>query len=108
MKNLSYKLFFKAFANKTRFELIHSLREGKKSVTELVNETGFEQSRVSHNLKCLIDCGFVENNRKGKRIVYSLNKKTVLPLLNLIDAHIGKYSQHLVECGILEKGGADK
>lgn len=100
MKNFSYKLFFKAFANKTRFEIIRALRKNPRSVKQLVKETEFEQSRISHNLKCLIDCGFVENNRKGKQIIYSLNKETVQPLLELIDKHIGKYSKHLVKCGI--------
>ena len=102
MKELSYKLFFKAFSNKTRFEIIDSLRKGPKSVSEIIKETSFEQSRISHNLKCLIDCGFVENNRNGKQVIYSLNKETVKPLLELIDKHIGKYSTHLKQCGVIK------
>lgn len=102
MKELSYKLFFKALSNKTRFKIINSLRKGSKSVSELVKETGFEQSRISHNLKCLIDCGFVENNRNGKQVIYSLNKETIKPLLKLIDKHIEKYSNHLTHCGIIK------
>jgi DNA-binding transcriptional ArsR family regulator len=105
MKYLSYKLFFKALANKTRFEIIRVLRKGPKSVTELVRETGFEQSRISHNLKCLIDCGFVENNRDGKQVIYSLNEETIKPLLELIDKHIIKYEKHLKKCGIIKSGG---
>lgn len=102
MKDLSYKFFFKAFANKTRFELIQALSKSPKNVTQLVKETGFEQSRISHNLKCLIDCGFVENKRDGKQVVYSLNNETVQPLLKLIDRHIEKYSRHLVKCGLVK------
>lgn len=102
MKDLSYKLFFKAFSNKTRFEIINMLRKGPKSVSEVIRETGFEQSRISHNLKCLIACGFVENNRNGKQVIYSLNKETVKPLLELVDKHIGKYSAHLRQCGIVK------
>ena len=102
MKDLSYKLFFKAFSNKTRFEIIKALNS-PKSVTEIVKETGFEQSRISHNLRCLIDCGFVENNRNGKQVIYSLNKETIKPLLKLIDTHIGKYAKHLVTCGIVKE-----
>jgi len=103
MKELSYKLFFKAFSNKTRFEIIDSLRKGPKSVSEIIKETSFEQSRISHNLKCLIDCGFVENNRNGKQVIYSLNKETVKPLLELVDKHIGKYSVHLKQCGAIKR-----
>jgi DNA-binding transcriptional ArsR family regulator len=102
MKDLSYKLFFKAFSNKTRFEIINSLRKGPKSVSDIVKKTGLEQSRISHNLKCLIDCGFVENNRNGKKVIYSLNEETIKPLLELIDKHIRKYERHLVKCGIIK------
>jgi DNA-binding transcriptional ArsR family regulator len=38
MKDLSYKLFFKAFSNKTRFEIINSLRKGPKSVSDIVKK----------------------------------------------------------------------
>ncbi len=103
MKDISYKLFYKAFANKTRFELIQALRKKPKNVSQLVKETGFEQSRVSHNLKCLIDCGFVENSRSGRNVIYSLNEETVVPLLTLIEKHIGKYSRHLAKCGIIQR-----
>lgn len=102
MKELSYKLFFKALSNKTRFEIINALRKGPKSVSDIIKKTGFEQSRISHNLKCLIDCGFVENNRNGKQVIYSLNNETVKPLLELIDKHIGKYSAHLKQCGVIK------
>lgn len=62
MKELSYRMFFKAFSNKTRFEIIRLLRKRPKSVTELERETGFEQSRILHNLRCLEACGFVSTN----------------------------------------------
>lgn len=103
MKDLPYRIFFKAFANKTRFEIIDLLRKKPKTVTEISSELGFEQSRVSHNMAQLVDCGFVVNNQIGKNKVYSLDKQTIVPLLDLIDKHIGKYSAHLKECGILEK-----
>jgi len=104
MIDLSYKFFFKAFGNSTRFEIIQALRKGPKNVSRLGEETGFEQSRISHNLRCLLECGFVENNRRGKQVIYSLNKGTIAPLLGLIDKHIGKYSRHLVKCGVIRRG----
>jgi len=103
MIDISYKLFFSAFSNKTRFEIIKLLRNGNpKNVSELCKELSFEQSRVSHNLRCLIDCGFVEVKQDGKNRVYSLNKETVYPMIGLMDKHIKKYQKHLVKCGVLE------
>lgn len=103
MKEISYKLFFKAFSNETRFWIVRLLRKGPRCVTEICEELDFEQSRVSHNLRCLENCGFVTATQDGKKKVYSLDEKTILPMLELIDEHIEKYNNHLHECGILKK-----
>jgi len=102
MKNLTYRLFFKAFSNETRFEIVRLLKNGNpKNVTEICESLGFKQSRISRNLKCLIDCGFVDVERDGKQRIYSLNNDTIYPMLDLIDRHIKKYQRHLVKCGVL-------
>lgn len=44
---------------------------GEKSNSQIVEETGQSQSNVSNHLSCLIDCGFVQNRRDGKKIFYS-------------------------------------
>jgi DNA-binding transcriptional ArsR family regulator len=103
MKDLSYKMFFKALANRTRFKIINILRRSPKTVTAISNHLKLEQSLVSHNMKCLIDCGFVVSKQDGKNKIYSLEKETIMPLLDLIDRHIDKYSAHLRACGVLEK-----
>jgi len=35
----------------------------------------------------LKSCRIVEVKQKGKERIYSLNKKTIVPMLNLIDKH---------------------
>ncbi len=102
MKELSYKLFFKAFSNKTRFEIIRLLRKGQKSVTEICKELKFEQSRVSHNLRCLEACGFVSSKWHGKKKIYSLDKKHIMPILSNMEKHIERYKKRLECCGILK------
>lgn len=103
MNELSYRLFFKAFSNRTRFEIIKLLRTGSKSVTDMCKELKFEQSRVSHNLKCLETCGFVSSKWNGKNKIYSLDKEHILLILNNIDKHIERYSKRLKICGVLKK-----
>ena len=103
MKELSYKLFFKALSNKTRFNIIQLLRKKPKCVTEICNELDFEQSRVSHNLKCLENCGFVEFKWNGKNKIYELNKKHIIPVLKEINKHIETYNKRLESCGVLRK-----
>ncbi|MBS3056982.1 MAG: winged helix-turn-helix transcriptional regulator [Candidatus Aenigmarchaeota archaeon] len=102
MNELSYRLFFKAFSNKTRFEIIRLLRREQKSVTEICKDLNFEQSRVSHNLKCLEACGFVSSKWNGKNKIYSLDKKHILSILDNIDKHIERYSKRLESCGVLK------
>ena len=97
-----YKLFFKAFSNRTRFEIIQVLKEGPRNVKEISRSLKFEQSRVSHNLKCLEDCGFVTFECQGKNKVYSLDKEYILPIVKKIDVHLEKYSERLRWCGILK------
>ncbi len=102
MTDLLYRLFFKAFSNKTRFEIIRLLRKRPRSVTEICKELGFEQSRISHNLKCLENCGFVNAEWDGKNKFYSLDKKHIIPILDNINKHIGMYGKRLEYCGVLK------
>lgn len=82
--------------------IIQLLKGGKpKSVGEICEALGFKQSRVSRNLKCLADCGFVTAEQNGKQRIYSLNKDTVYPMVTLIERHISKYQNHLKRCGVL-------
>lgn len=100
---INYRLFIKAFSNKTRFEIISLLTKEPRNVTQICKELGFEQSKVSHNLRCLVDCGFVHNKYEGKNKVYSLDKKHILPILKNMDEHIKYYNKRLKVCGILTK-----
>lgn len=71
--------------------IIESLLRGSKSVNEICRDMKEEQSKVSHNLKRLMDCNFIDVERKGKKRIYSLNQETVIPILKLVDKHVAKY-----------------
>ncbi len=87
----TYKFFFGALANPNRLQIINVLREGKKNVTEICEATGFEQTMVSHNLKILEHHGMVFKEKEGKYRYYTVNRKTIKPLLEFIDAHMEEY-----------------
>jgi len=86
MKN-TYHVFFSNLANPLRIKIISSLREKEKSVNDLVKELKVEQSKISHALRNLRECNLVDFKQKGKERIYSLNKKTLIPILKLIDKH---------------------
>ena len=90
-----YARFFETLANENRLYILHALRETPKSVSEITQATGLEQTNVSHNLKRLKTCGFVTSERKGKTIIYTLRKDTIAPLLDHIEDHVNHYCRPL-------------
>lgn len=91
MKCSSYYIFFDTISNKTRMCIIESLMKGDKSVNEICSDVKEEQSKISHSLKRLMECNFLEVKRDGKKRIYSLNQETVVPILNLVDKHVSKF-----------------
>ena len=91
MKCNAIEIFFNNFANKTKLEIVLALREKPLSVTEISKKINEEQSKISHNLKKLTICNILTVKQKGKKRIYSLNKETVLPLLQLVEKHVKGY-----------------
>ena len=87
----NYNIFFTNLANPLKIGILLSLREKEKNVSELVGDLKVEQSKISHALQSLKACSIVEVKQKGKERNYSLNKKTILPILNIIDKHASTY-----------------
>src|SRR5215469_9445957 len=95
-----YHEYFRALSNQTRFSIVQLLREKPHYVNEMVEKLGIEQSRVSHNLACLLNCGFVEWEWNGKNKVYRLNPD-LNPVLTGIEKHLVKYAPALDTCKTL-------
>ena len=91
-----YKQFFGTLSNQVRLDIIAHLSAGKSNVTDIVKKLDYDQSTISHSLKRLEVCGFVTKKSKGKERIYSLNTKTIRPLLRLMHTHIDKYCSHVV------------
>jgi len=87
MKKNTYHSFFGNLANPLRVEIISELKNKNMSVTELSKKIKVEQSKLSHALSKLKECNLVTSVNRGKERIYSLNRKTLLPILNIIDEH---------------------
>lgn len=83
----SYHIFFSNLSSPLKIGIVLSLRRKSKNVTELSKEMVIEQSKLSHALSSLKKCKIVNAEKKGKQRIYSLNKKTIVPILDLIDKH---------------------
>ncbi|MFH1801433.1 MAG: metalloregulator ArsR/SmtB family transcription factor [archaeon] len=91
MNSSTYHIFFSNLANPLRIKIVSSLSGKEKSVGGLVKELKIEQSKISHALASLRCCNIVQVKQKGKQRIYFLNKKTIVPMLRLIDKHADKF-----------------
>jgi DNA-binding transcriptional ArsR family regulator len=83
--------FFSTLANPTRLAALENLMNRSMNVTQLADALGQEQSMVSHNLRPLVQCRFVQVERKGRERLYSINHETVDPLFKVIENHAFNY-----------------
>ena len=97
MLDKAYDIFFGTLANKNRLKIVNALRKGARCVHEICDELNFNQTTASHNLKRLLRCGFVFVERKGRHRYYSLNKKTIKPLMSLIDEHMHEFCEKIAK-----------
>lgn len=101
-KTKARELFFSALANENRLKVLEVILEQPRSVSEICEELGMEQSLVSHSLRCLSFCGFVSFKREGKRVIYSANE-IVKRIFALADEHIAMNAPHLYTCEVLKR-----
>lgn len=64
--------FFLALSDPTRLTLLDRLREGEKTVGELVAALACPQPKISRHLKVLKEAGLVRDRRDGRRVHYVL------------------------------------
>ena len=62
----------KVFTSPVRLEILDMLRNGKKTVTELVQLIGVNQSNVSQHLQIMKDRGILRTEKKGNYVFYSI------------------------------------
>lgn len=93
----AYKLFFSTLTSNSRLKIINLLRKGHMNVSEIQDKLKLEQSIISHDLQRLRRCGFVIVEKKGKYRHYSLNEKTIKPLMSIIDKHMKEYCGKIVK-----------
>ena len=87
MKCNAYHIFFGALSNPLKIQVITELNQKSSSVNELAKKLNIEQSKLSHSLTSLKNCSIITEKQKGKFRIYSLNKKTMAPILKVIDKH---------------------
>ena len=87
--------FCKAMGNAMRLQVLHTLRDGPKTVTEILQETGFSQTNVSRQLAVLRGVGVVDHQRQGTEMLYVLTDPQVGEVCDLVRKVLSEHMQRL-------------
>ena len=75
---------FKALGEPARLRLLNTLRDGEKTVSELVDETGMGQANVSKHLQLLYAAGLVARRRDGPFVHYEIADDRIYALCDIM------------------------
>jgi DNA-binding transcriptional ArsR family regulator len=79
---------FRALAEPARLKVLHALKDGEHSVSDLTGTTLFAQGTLSKHLQVLHESGFVTRRREGQFVFYQLADEQVLRLCELMCGRI--------------------
>jgi len=68
---------FRGLADPARLSCLLAVRDGSKTVGEIVEATGLSQPNVSKHLACLHGCGLVHAERTGRFVVFQMASRDV-------------------------------
>ncbi|MFD2629461.1 ArsR/SmtB family transcription factor [Oceanobacillus kapialis] len=77
--------FLHGLSNKSRVQILESLKEDEKTVSQIVQDINGNQSNISQHLSCLKGCGLVVSRQEGKYVYYRVRNQLVRDLLTMID-----------------------
>ena len=72
------------FSNPKRLEIIDILRDGEKSVSEIMKRTKISKTNLSQHLSLMRDRGIVTSRREGQNIYYSISNKKIIQAYDLM------------------------
>lgn len=75
---------FKVLSEPMRLRILNALREGEKTVTELVEETGAGQANISKHLGLLYRYRMVDRRKEGLNVYYRIADESIFRLCDLV------------------------
>jgi ArsR family transcriptional regulator len=75
--------FFKTLGHPVRIRVLEVLREGERSVSELIPEVEVEPSHLSQQLAILRRAGLVRSHKVGSSVIYSVTEPQIFELLEV-------------------------
>ncbi len=75
--------FFKTLAHPARIRVLEVLRDGDRTVSELIPEVGIESSHLSQQLGIMRRANLVQSRKEGANVVYSVSNPMIFQLLDV-------------------------
>ena len=93
--------FFRGLGDPTRIRILQILEDGERTVSELMEETGTLQGRLSSHLACLRWCGYVLATVDGRFNRYQLVDPRVREILVAAESIVRENEDRLTSCLVL-------
>jgi ArsR family transcriptional regulator len=98
--------FFKTLAHPARIRVLELLRDGERSVGELIPEVGLESSHLSQQLAVLRRANVLQARKEGTTVLYSVTDERMFELLEvakaIITSTLAESTQLIAELNSLE------
>jgi DNA-binding transcriptional ArsR family regulator len=89
---------FRGLADPSRLAILEALRQGERTVSEIVEATGLSQPNVSNHLGCLRECGLVTSTQQGRYVHYQLSDARAAALMTMADELVAEVARGVYEC----------
>ena len=88
---------FRGLADPARLSLLVALRRGPSAAGDLARECALAPSNASNHLQCLLECGLVAVEARGRQNVYALADPLIASLLDLSGQIVSGPTGSLIE-----------
>ena len=89
---------FQGLAVPSRLEILQALAKGPLTVGEIAHATGLSQPNTSNHLACLLGCGLVTREKRGRFAHYAHADESIALLLGVADRVVAKTKKDNLEC----------
>lgn len=89
---------FRGLGDPARLSCLLAIRDGPRTVGEIVEVTRLSQPNVSKHLACLRECGLVHAKRDGRFMRYALSHPDVERFLDVSEGLLAEVGGSIASC----------
>ena len=89
---------FKGFSDQSRLAILEVILDSPKTVSEIVKVTKLSQPNASTHLACLLDCGLVRREKRGREVLYQISVKEIKNIIQQARKILSNHSKEIYNC----------